>query len=138
MLIHRTIQNLERIGSTFQTMRWRYIALLTILAGAMVLGQWLIQQKLVQIGTTYEALSDIQQLYEVGNLLQPKGLMIAATQNEIERKQQIQGFANNVDMYSRICAFSLSSLKMRCFTVSLTRNTSWYSVLLRSAAYSCK
>jgi PAS domain S-box-containing protein len=102
MPLHSTIQNLERIRSTFQTMRLRYFILVSILVTAMSLGQWLVQQKLVQIGTTYEALSDIQQLYEVGNLLQPKGLMIASTQSEFERKQQIQGFANNVDIYLQL------------------------------------
>lgn len=102
MPVHRTIQNLARIRSTFTTMQWRYLIILTILTAVMSLGQWLVQQKLVQIGTTYEALSDIQQLYEVGNLLQPKGIMIAATQSEFERKQQIQGFANNVDIYLQL------------------------------------
>jgi PAS domain S-box-containing protein len=104
MLLERTIKNLGIIRATFKTMRQRYTLLLAIIGCAMLFGQSMVQQKLTQIGTTYEALSDIQQLYEVGNLLQPKGLMIVATQNDTKRKVHIEQFAHNVDVYLQLYA----------------------------------
>jgi PAS domain S-box-containing protein len=104
MPLQRIIKNLEVIRTTSAIMRRRYGLMLAIIGCLMFFGQTLVQQKLTQIGITYEALSDIQQMYELGNLLQPKGLMIAGTQNEVERGQHIQGFASTVELYLQLYA----------------------------------
>ena len=97
-------QRLTAIRAAFVTMRKRYIVLLAIMAVVLGGTQFFHQRKLTQIGITYEALNEIQQLYEVGSLLQPKGLMIVATQNQGERTQHIEDFSKTVDVYLRLYA----------------------------------
>ncbi len=94
-----TTQRLQEIRIAFVAMRKRYIVLLGSVFLVIVVGQYEIQKKLNQIGITYEALNELQQLYELGSLMKPKGLMIAASTTPEERAKSISDFSQNVQLY---------------------------------------
>lgn len=95
-------EQLVALRKAFRALRKRYVVLLILVGFFFCIGQYFIQTKLQQIGITYEALNDIQQLYEVGSLLQPKGLMIVATTKAEEKQQHIFEFSNNIEIYLKL------------------------------------